>query len=90
MRQKDIDDVINVTVADFKKYRELFVEAMEKKAIVTIGNKEKIEDWSEYMHKTIMKAACRRLSEDTALSALVKEYVATDRVLLNFQNNKGE
>ena len=53
-------------------------------------NKEKIEDWSEYMHKTIMKAACRRLSEDKALSAQVKEYVTTDRVLLNFQNNKGE
>ena len=44
MRQKDIENVINVTVADFKKYRELFVEAMEKKAIVTIGNKEKIEE----------------------------------------------
>ena len=43
MRQKDINDIINVKVEDFKKFKEIFIEAMKEKAIVTIGNKDKIE-----------------------------------------------
>ena len=44
MRNEEIDNVIKASVDDFKKYRNVFLEALSEKIIVTIGNRNKIEE----------------------------------------------
>lgn len=43
-------------------------------------NKNKIEDWAEYMHKVTLHIAYKRMLEDKELLELVKDYT-TDRVM---------
>ena len=47
IRNKEIDDVINAKVSDFKEYKKVFLEALKEKVITTIGNKNKIEEEKE-------------------------------------------
>ncbi len=44
IRLQEINDVINVTVADFKKYKDAYAEALSTGAVTTIGSKSKIEE----------------------------------------------
>ena len=56
----------------------------------SIYDKDKIEDWSDSMHRTVMKKAVKILVEDQTLLGLVTEYASTERVLRRFLKNKEE
>ncbi len=47
IRDQEVTNIINVTVEDFKKYKEAFIEALSSGVIATIGSKSKIEDNKE-------------------------------------------
>lgn len=51
-------------------------------------DKDKIEDWAEYMHKVIMKDAYMRLCQDHELLELVKSYLSTEKVLQKIWKGK--
>lgn len=52
-------------------------------------NKDKIEDWSEHMHKRTVKHAIKYLYADKELLELVMEYAASSQTLQKFLKGKG-
>ena len=44
IRNEEIDNIINVKASDFKNYKKVFLEALDKKVITTIGNRNRIEE----------------------------------------------
>lgn len=95
--KNDSEKTLQIDIADDLCWCEEFVRQLNEKADIenediylkdvvytAVYNKGKIEDWADYTHKAVTKAARERVINDSELLILVKEYVSQKDVLYNF------